>query len=113
MKTADTKVIYTDSSAHSCAGYIANLVGTKLVQSFSELAKLRSSTWRELKAVDNFLHVHKDLLKKQSSRTLTPFLNILQNRSTWLISTSSPDIITLIFGLAIKKIKMAWFSIGL
>jgi hypothetical protein len=59
-------VIYTDASAHSCAGFIQNFQGTELVQSFSNLDKLRSSTWRELKAVESFLTVHqKALVDKQ------------------------------------------------
>jgi hypothetical protein len=72
-----TKVIFTDASGHSCGGFIENFQGTELVESWSEDEKLKSSTWRELRALYIFLEVHKKLLCNQQILCYTDNKNLL------------------------------------
>ena len=61
-----TRKVYTDASGKGGGGFIEGLEGSEMVQSFSSEDCLRSSTWRELKTVLDFLVIHqKDLSNEQ------------------------------------------------
>jgi hypothetical protein len=87
-----TKIVYTDASGHSCGGYIENLEGTELVQAWSEDEKLKSSTWRELRALQIFISVHKELLKKQQILCYTDNKNLI---SIMRKGSMKPELLTM------------------
>jgi hypothetical protein len=56
--TRFSRLIFSDASASACGAFIKFHKGSEMIHHWKPEEKLRSSTWRELRAVDLFLAIH-------------------------------------------------------
>jgi hypothetical protein len=57
-QTRFSRLIFSDASASACGAFMKYHKGSEMIHHWTVEEKLRSSTWRELRAVDLFLEIH-------------------------------------------------------
>ena len=68
--------IYLDASRTGYAGYMVETEGTEVLGSWSDAEQCKSSTWRELEAVNRTLRSFGDSLEGQSVKWYTDNKNV-------------------------------------